>query len=148
MKKQILPPTYFFIFLILIICSGFLLPVIKYNFFIFKVLGILLLIFGIAVNIWTDILFKKHKTTVLPFKKSSYFVEEGPVKFTRNPMYLGILSILLGISFLFQALLPVIFTFIFTVLINNKFIKKEEISLEATFGKQFSDYKKRVRRWI
>lgn len=148
MKKRILPPTYFLVLLAVTICLHFILPVKKniispYNYF-----GILLICAGIWLNIHADKLFKNKQTTVKPFEKPGCLIEEGPFIFSRNPMYLGMILILFGVSVCLGGISLFIAPIAFFLLIKFKFINEEEKSLEETFGQNFIEYKKRVRRWL
>lgn len=114
----------------------------------YSYLGIFLIAFGVVVNVWSDNLFKKTKTTVKPYEKPTFLITSGPFLFSRHPMYLGMASILLGSAVMLQSLITFIFPFIFIIIMEVLFIPKEEKSLEKVFGKKYLDYKKRVRRWI
>jgi len=146
MKKKIMPPTYFFILLGLSILFHFILPIKKIIFIPYSYFGWLLILFGAVLNLWTDALFKKHKTTVKPGKKSDKFIIEGPFKISRHPMYLGMFCILLGVAIIHGSLSGFIFPAVFIILMEKLFIKLEEE--EMSKFKAYKDYKKRVRKWI
>ncbi len=146
MKQPIQPPGYFIILLILTILIHFIpLKIIpnSYNY-----LGIILILFGIIINLWTDSLFKKAKTNVRYHKIPSKLIISGPFKISRNPMYLGMLMILLGTAIIVRNPLSFIFPIIFAVIINHKFISIEEKNMEKAFGKEYLKYKNKVRKWI
>ncbi|MFC1541612.1 methyltransferase family protein [Candidatus Latescibacterota bacterium] len=148
MNRKILPPSYFFALLVASLVAHFVFPhneVIKSP---LKYGGVLLIIFGIVLNIWADNLFKKSKTTVKPHEKPSHLITTGPFKISRHPMYIGMITILLGTSVLLGSLVTVIFPIIFLILMEILFIPMEEQNLGQVFGKLYFDYKKRVRRWI
>jgi protein-S-isoprenylcysteine O-methyltransferase Ste14 len=147
-KKKILPPTIFWISLVLSIGLHFILPIKKFITAPYNYIGILPICAGVFLNLWTDRLFKNKHTTVKPFEKSSYLIEEGPFVFSRNPMYLGMTMILLGTSITLGSVIPFIITVVFHFVISLSFILPEEQSLEETFGQDFIEYKKRVRRWL
>ena len=96
MKKKIMPPTYFIIFLILSIALHFILPIKKIIFPPYTYLGWLLIIFGIILNIWSDQLFKKSKTTVKPHEIPTILELSGPFRISRHPMYLGMILWVIG----------------------------------------------------
>ena len=148
MNKRILPPTYFLLFLVMTIGLHFILPIKKFINSPFNYLGILLIGAGIWLNLHADKLFKNKQTTVKPFEESSCLIEEGPFVFSRNLMYLGIAAILSGISACLGSVTPFIGPVLFFIIINFKFINEEEKVLEQTFGQDFLEYKKRVRRWL
>jgi len=148
MKKNIMPPTYFFVLLITSIIIHFIAPIKKIIPHPYHYAGIVLIIFGLAINILTDNLFKKHKTTIKPNEKPSSFIIAGPFRLSRNPMYLGMLSILLGTSFLLKSASSFLPPLIFIIIMKTMFIPIEEENMLNQFGEKYANYKNKVRRWI
>lgn len=148
MNKKILPPTYFQILLLFPIIIYFIFQNKKIIPFPYNLIGILFITFGIIINIITDNIFKKEKTTVKPHEKPSSLVISGPFKISRHPMYLGMASILIGASLILGTLISFIFPIIFIFIINKKFIPLEEKNLEKIFTQEYINYKNRVRKWI
>lgn len=98
--------------------------------------------------IWAVQLFKKKETTHDPTETPTALVTTGPYLFTRNPMYLGMTSILLGIA-LFIGTIPLFLAPIaFVITINATFIPREEKILENFFGREYLEFKNKVRRWL
>jgi len=147
-QSKLLLPTYFFIFLLLTIGLHFVLPLIQLIYAPYKYIGILLLVIGIWLNIWADGLFKKKNTTVKPFEKSSALILEGPFRFSRHPMYLGMVIALLGVAIILGSLITFLVPIAFFITMQIVFIRHEEKALEQTFGQEYLDYKKRVRSWL
>jgi protein-S-isoprenylcysteine O-methyltransferase Ste14 len=147
-KKGPLPPAYFGIAVLLMVALFGLLPgprlVVGWPRFI----GVVGLIAGLYLNIASDRLFKKYDTEVKPFRPSNALVVEGPYRYTRNPMYLGMALALLGIGILFGTLSPLIVVPLWCWVMNRRFIEPEERDMESQFGEQFTDYRRRVRRWF
>ena len=109
-----------------------------------------LLILGLVVFISAVKSFRRHKTTVNPLepRQASSLVTSGIFKFSRNPMYLGMLIILLSISFKFN-LIGGMFTSLFFYIFITKFqILPEEAAMNDLFGDEFINYSKKTRRWI
>lgn len=148
MKNKILPPTDFIIFLLLSIILHFIFPIKRIVFSPYSYLGIVLIIFGIVMNIWSDSLFKKKKTTVKPYENPAVLEISGPFQISRHPMYLGMPAILLGVSLMLGSIIAFIFPFLFVIVMEIKFIRFEEKNLEKIFGKKYLEYRKKVRRWI
>lgn len=146
--KKIFPPTYFIILLLLSIGLHFIFPIKKIIFPPYAYFGWILIIFGAVLNIWTDSLFKKGKTTVKPFEKPTELIIKGPFKISRHPMYLGMVAVLLGVAILHGTLIIFIFPVIFIVLSEKLFIPYEENNLKEVFGENYIYYKNRVRRWL
>ncbi|NOI68087.1 isoprenylcysteine carboxylmethyltransferase family protein [Vibrio sp. 99-8-1] len=94
--------------------------------------------------------FKKAKTTVHPVDvhKTSTVVESGVYKRTRNPMYLGLLLLLIGYGYWQQNLLCLLVPVFFVLYMNRFQIEPEERHLQLKFGQEYGEYKARVRRWI
>lgn len=94
--------------------------------------------------------FKKHKTTINPIKieTASSLVVSGIFSYSRNPMYLGMALILLGLSLKFNLIGGLIFTALFILFITNFQIKPEEKAMQKIFGEEFLSYKNKVRRWL
>jgi len=112
-------------------------------------IGIFFIIFGICLNnIWVPIRFKKEKTTFDPNAIPRKLVMDGPFRFTRNPTYLGMVLIMIGLSILLGVLSTFIIPVIFIILTDRTVIRLEERKLEKKFGKKYLKYKRRVRRWI
>ncbi len=110
--------------------------------------GVIFIVIGLIITIWSAVLFIKAGTEIKPFEESTHLVTQGMFQLTRNPMYLGMVMILLGIALLFGSLTPFILIPIFVWLIQTVFIKNEEIVMERTFGDEYREYRERVRRWL
>jgi protein-S-isoprenylcysteine O-methyltransferase Ste14 len=126
----------------------FTLPVTRVVVSPYRYLGIVLIGFGVVLNLWTDSLFKKHKTTVKPYENPTHLELVGPFHISRHPMYIGMFSVLLGIAIALGSLVTFMLPIVFVILMEVMFIPLEEKNLEEVFGKQYLDYKKKVRRWI
>ena len=92
--------------------------------------------------------FIRAKTGVIPFSESTTLITDGFYKYTRNPMYVGMISFLLGLLIILNN--PINFTFlvIFFFIVRNLFVVKEEVQMEKTFGEDYLTYKGKVRRWL
>ena len=104
-----------------------------------------------AVIIFTGALaFRKAKTTVNPTKPetTSSLVNVGIFKVTRNPMYLGMASGLLGWACYLSNPTVLIFILLFILYMNRFQIKPEEEMLTQLFGQEYTQYCTEVRRWI
>lgn len=114
------------------------------------VLGVLIASLGLAIDIISVVKFFKAKTTVNPLSpdKSSVLVTNGLYRFSRNPMYLGMLLILTGWAFIIGSLFNLPLLAFFVVLINELQIKPEEAVLRDLFPDDYPAYCQRVRRWL
>lgn len=92
--------------------------------------------------------FRRHHAAVNPRGQATTMVAAGPFRYTRNPMYLGLLMLHLGVTLAFR--LPwaaILFVPVFLAL-NFGVIVPEEQYLAAAFGEPYALYRKRVRRWL
>ncbi len=147
-RKDILPPTYFFAAIIIMLALYFLFPIKKvipspYNYF-----GVLIILIGLMMNIWASRVFEKAETTVKPFEQSTCLITHGLYRFSRHPMYLGMVISLIGLLILLRSISPVMVVPVFIWFMSKKFIDIEEKDLEKAFGDDYCEYKKKVRRWI
>lgn len=110
--------------------------------------GYVLIALGTAVMLWAWGLFKRAKTPLPSNEKPSTFVDTGPYRFTRNPMYLGMVAIVTGSAVAMATVPGLIASATFFMIMNYWTIPLEERSMEATFGEQYREYKKQVRRWL
>ncbi|PWI34032.1 hypothetical protein DI392_07475 [Vibrio albus] len=94
--------------------------------------------------------FKKHKTSVHPVElhKAVKVVDSGIFRLSRNPMYVGLLLLLLGYAYYLQDIISLLLCLIFVLYMNQFQIKPEERHLEQKFGKDYLEYKQKVRRWL
>ena len=94
--------------------------------------------------------FIKIRTTISPLKpnKTSILVDSGIYKYTRNPMYLGLLLILFSLFLYLKNFLSFLVLPLFVIYITKNQILPEEKVLENLFGDQYKKYKNKVRRWI
>ncbi len=148
MKSKFLPPTYFFILLFLSLGLHFIFPIKKLIFPPYTYLGFVLIAFGAALNIWSDFLLKKKKTTVKPYENPKQLITSGPFQISRNPQYLGFALILLGVSIIHGTLITFVSPVAFVILMELMFIPFEEKNLEKKFGKKYLNYKRKVRPWV
>ena len=113
-----------------------------------KALGVALVLAGFVPALWAVGLFRREKTEINPTSPAnSKLVTDGPYRFTRNPMYLGLVVITLGVAAwtgawpMFLAPVAVFAT------ANWLHIPYEEAKMRRQFPADFEDYVRRVRRW-
>lgn len=112
-------------------------------------LGVLLLVAGVALSATGGALFRREGTELNPASPTNRtLVTRGPFRFTRNPMYLGLVIATLGIAFLVGAWPMFLAPIAIFVTTNWVFIPFEEAKLHRQFGAEYDAYVGRVRRWI
>jgi protein-S-isoprenylcysteine O-methyltransferase Ste14 len=146
--QRLMPTTYLLIAILVSITLHFLMPILFIIPSLWNLIGLIPLAFGIWINLSADQAFKRAKTTVKPFEESEELIQEGAFRISRNPMYLGFVAILIGISFLLKSLSPYIVVLAFAILMDVMFIRVEERMLAEKFGDRWEKYRSSVRKWI
>ena len=115
-----------------------------------KLISFILLFIGILILINPILKFIKSRTTIDPikFKKVNKLITSGIYKYSRNPMYLGLLMIVISTTIFYLNIFSITTPIIFYFWINKFQIKREEIFLTKKFGKKYLLYKTKTRRWI
>ena len=90
----------------------------------------------------------RHKTAVRPDEPSSAIVKTGPYRFTRNPLYVSLATLHLGIGLWTNSLWVVSMLIPAWIVMTTQIIAREEAYLERAFGDEYLSYKASVRRWI
>ena len=144
---RLLPPHYFVFSLLTMIALRIIetAPLFGGSWYL---IGLLPLILGLGIALWGVRLFAKVGTNIVPFTESTALVTDGAFAYSRNPMYLGMVLVLLGVAFLLDRASPWLVLAPFILVIRLKFIQFEEPLMEQTFGEDYVTYKSSVRRWL
>lgn len=111
-------------------------------------LGHALALIGIGLAVGAVSQFMRARTTLDPHGSVSEIVTSGPYRFSRNPIYLGFVCLLIGLSFIFKSYWGLILAPVLMVLMYQLVIRHEEAYLEEKFGEAYLSYKSAVRRWL
>jgi len=147
-SRLFVPPVYFLVALLLMVFFHRVAPWAQLLEAPYRYAGIVVAGIALGLAAWAAALFRRAGTNIRPFMPSTALVVTGPYKLTRNPMYLGMAGILLGAAVFMGSLTPFVVIPAFMALIAERFIIPEEAKLEAAFGRDYKDYKARVRRWL
>lgn len=113
-----------------------------------KTAGALLFAVGVAIAVWGQVLFRKARTTTIPGQTSSRLITSGPYRFSRNPMYVGLVLAYLGEAGMLGQVWPVILLPFVVAYLNWIVIPVEEARLRDAFGAEYDRYRASVRRWL
>jgi len=147
-RRQPLPPAYLLLTLVAMQALHLFTPVTTLIPAPYRYAGIVVIVAGLAVTIPSASLFRKLGTPLKPFEESTTVVTAGMYRWTRNPMYLGMVVVLLGVAILSGSLTVFLPVPVFIAIIHFQFILHEERFMEELFGDEYLTYKHRVRRWI
>lgn len=112
------------------------------------VLAVTLVALGLGVLAWAMATFRRARTAILPHRPAARIVAEGPYRFSRNPMYVGLSLLYVGLAVWTHALwalplLPLVLWGLWRLV-----VRREERYLRAAFGADYEAYTRRVRRWL
>ncbi len=147
-QKRILPPVYFLGCIIVMVLLHYGLPLVQLIPSPWNWLGCVALVVGFVIGVIAVAQFHREQTTVKPFQQSNALVTTGVYRCSRNPMYLGLVLMLIGLALLLGSLTPFVLIVVFVLIMNQVFIKTEERMLQETFGEEYEVYQRQVRRWI
>tara|TARA_E500000178_G_scaffold68951_1_gene66489 strand:- start:85 stop:534 length:450 start_codon:yes stop_codon:yes gene_type:complete len=148
MKNKIPPPIVTLFFGLCIYFSQEYFP--ESNLEFLTIFSYIFFFSGFSILILAVSLFKKQNTTINPIKieNASSLITSGVFEYSRNPMYLGMVMILLGIALMFNFIGGILFTLLFAIYITKYQIRPEEEVMERLFGEDFLKYKNSVRVWV
>lgn len=123
-------------------------PEMKVVFFKSLLLAALFMLVGIGIIAWSFILFQIKRTTLNPNKKPQKMIISGPYRLSRNPMYLGLLLLLLGYALWRGEIIFLIPPVVFFFLMDKVVIPFEEKLVKEGMGDKYENYLKTVRKWL
>jgi protein-S-isoprenylcysteine O-methyltransferase Ste14 len=111
-------------------------------------IGLLFVAAGAGLSSFAAAIFQARETTRKPWGEPTAFVAQPPFTWTRNPMYLGLATILFGLAIFFGSIVMLLAPAVFFAVIDRMVIPREEETMERLFGQEYRDYTYRVRRWV
>jgi protein-S-isoprenylcysteine O-methyltransferase Ste14 len=112
-------------------------------------LGAIPLTFGLALLAWCVVIFaSRGRGTLAPWDPPRRFVATGPYRVVRNPMYLGVGSVILGEAVAFGSWALAGYLLVVAALWHLFVVAYEEPALDLQFGAEYRAYKSRVPRWL
>ena len=148
MKTKIPPPILALIMIAIIYLSSFIVETFTSSYQ--TALSVLVVFVGLGCALPSFRLFAKNKTTISPFTPSetTALVTAGMYRYSRNPMYLGLVLLNIAATIFFGTWFGIIIVATFIFLLNLLQIISEEEALLDIFCDEYIEYKKKVRRWI
>jgi protein-S-isoprenylcysteine O-methyltransferase Ste14 len=110
--------------------------------------GLVLVIAGVAINVWAECHFRRAGVGACPFSPAPLVVESGPYRFTRNPMYVGLIALCLSVALLCGAPLNAWTAAAYAIWLHRRYVLPEEQFLMRERGEEYAAYARRVPRWI
>jgi len=107
-----------------------------------------ILVAGAVPIVDSAIRFRRARTNITTFRPTTALVTDGLYRYSRNPIYLGLAALYLGLALLAGSWWGIILLPALLAVIRHVVIAREEAYLERKFGDAYRAYKARVRRWI
>lgn len=116
---------------------------------VLRLLGWPIVLLGVAIYAWCawDFTFT-GKGTPLPADAPKVLVVRGLYRYVRNPMYVGVLSVIVGEALLLKSGLLLIYAALLWVLFHIFVVSYEEPTLSRLFGDSYAEYRRKVHRWL
>ncbi len=147
MKDKLIDPSWFNLFLPISIALHFIFPIKILFQSPLKFLGIVPILLGLMLNLAASNHLRKNQTPIGFNQAPIRLVTDGPFRFSRNPIYLSGVTVLVGTAILLGSLASFCFPVVLFILLNLIYIPSEEREMEETFGLDYIEYKRAVRRW-
>jgi protein-S-isoprenylcysteine O-methyltransferase Ste14 len=113
-----------------------------------QIAGMVALVLGVALATWGSIVFRIAMTPIIPMFPATTLVTDGPYRFTRNPMYVGMTVGYVGLAVTLNTVWPLILLPLVLYLLIRFVVRREEAHLTEKFGEAYEAYRRRVRRWV
>ena len=148
MERKIMPPIWLALAAFAMVAIHYLVPVGRFGSTPMRVLGVVVVLAGMTLILTGARQFDRAKTTIKPFEESSAIVTSGVYRISRNPIYLGMALVLVGIGLALGSVAPFVVVPVFVWWITTRFIVVEERMLAASFPREYDAYRARTRRWL
>jgi len=145
---KLLPPRLVLILTVISVVLGLLVPILGPLAIGFRIGGGVVLAIGVGLNLRSAQRFARIGTNIVTFNDPGTLVTDGAFRFTRNPMYLGFVGIMIGVALLVGTLSAWVGVIGFWLAANQWYIPFEEGRMLARFGDDYVAYQRRVRRWL
>jgi protein-S-isoprenylcysteine O-methyltransferase Ste14 len=147
-NKFVHPPILALGFIILGLLLGKFLPIFPSLAATLRMIGYPIALVGFLIGMAGFLEIRRAKTTLNPHGTVTTVVTSGIYRFTRNPMYLGFLMMVIGFPLAYVSFWGVILAPFFVLSMNQLVIEKEEAYLEKKFGEAYTSFKSGVKRWL
>ena len=113
-----------------------------------RILGALLFLVALAFARWGEATMRRVGTNVRPDRPSTAIVEDGPFHYTRNPLYLAVMTMFVGLAQMANSAWFLILLVPMALVLHYGVVRREERYLDAKFGEPYRAYRTRVRRYL
>jgi protein-S-isoprenylcysteine O-methyltransferase Ste14 len=148
MRMLLLPPRLVLMLLVAMGALHMLLPGPTLLAFPYTLVGAAVAALGLVLALSGARLFARVDTNIRTFNEPGVLVTDGPFRWSRNPIYLGFVVLLLGTAILLGTTTPFIAPALFAIVADRWYIAFEERAMQQKFGADYAAYMERTRRWL
>ena len=142
------PPIVALMFIVIAYFLGRFVPLAFAAPVVLRYIGLALTVVGFLLGLGAFLEFRKARTTLDPHESVKQLVTSGIYRFTRNPIYLGFLLMVIGLPLNSGLYWGIVLAPFYIFMMNRLIIQHEEAYLERKFGKTYTSYTAHVRRWL
>jgi protein-S-isoprenylcysteine O-methyltransferase Ste14 len=147
-NKNVHPPVVALMFIVIAYFLGRFVPIPFVVHMVVRTIGFILTLIGFLLGIAAFIEFRRARTTLDPHGSAKQIVTSGIYRFTRNPIYLGFLLMVIGLPLNSGLIWGFVAAPFYMMLMTRLVIVHEEAYLLKKFKDQYIGYRSRVRRWL
>lgn len=147
-NRNVHPPVVALMFIVIAYFLGRFVPIPVVAPMSVRNVGLLLTFIGFLLGVGAFMEFRKARTTLDPHGSVKQVVTSGIYRFTRNPIYLGFLLMVIGLPLNSGLMWGLIMSPLYIIMMTRLVIEREEAYLEKKFKDQYTTYRSRVRRWL
>lgn len=147
-NRNVHPPIVALMFIVIAYFLGRFVPLPFVAPMILRNIGLILTFVGFLLGIGAFLEFRKARTTLDPHGSAKQLVTSGIYRFTRNPIYLGFLLMVIGLPLNSGLYWGIVMAPLYVIMMNRLVIEREEAYLEKRFRDVYSSYTSRIRRWL
>jgi protein-S-isoprenylcysteine O-methyltransferase Ste14 len=113
-----------------------------------RIVGGLIVALALANDIWCAMTFARYETTILPHRAAAHLATDGPFRWSRNPIYISHVAVVLGLGLLVASPFTILLTPLLAFGLQKLSVEPEERHLLSRFGDDYRAYMARTRRWL
>lgn len=147
-SKSVHPPIVALLFIVIAYFLGRFVPIPVVVPMVVRNIGFILTFIGFLLGIAAFLEFRKARTSLDPHGSAKQVVTSGIYRFTRNPIYLGFLLMVIGLPLNSGLIWGLLIAPLYVIVMTRLVIEHEEAYLERKFKDQYTGYRSRVRRWL
>jgi len=142
------PPLLYGVAFVVVLALGWFWPMPIVGRVVAVDVGLVLVVFGVGIAMWGRRTMQAAGTNVDPYRPATVLVKTGPFRFSRNPLYMSLTLLFLGLSLVVNTWWGIVLLFPVLIIMHWGVILREECYLDQKFGASYQEYRSKVRRYL